>query len=165
VAEKGRPTAFKPEFVEQAEQLCKLGATDQEVADFFKVSARTLYRWKGENEQFCQALKSGKVAADERVERSLYSRAIGYEHEEVDIRVIDHAIVQTPIRKYYPPDTTAAIFWLKNRRGQDWRDVKEVKMTRDLKEMTNEELLAIAAGSGEGTAAQADGTRRPGSLH
>jgi hypothetical protein len=161
----GRPSDFKPEYIEQAEQLCKLGATDQEVADFFKVSARTLYRWKGENEQFCQALKTGKSVADERVERSLFSRAIGYEHEEVDIRVIANAIVKTPIRKYYPPDTTAAIFWLKNRRGQDWRDVKEVKMTRGLKEMTNEELLAIAAGSGGGDPAQAAGSGKSSKLH
>jgi hypothetical protein len=161
----GRPSDFKPEYIEQAEQLCKLGATDQEIADFFKVSARTLYRWKGENEQFCQALKTGKSVADERVERSLFSRAIGYEHEEVDIRVIANAIVKTPIRKYYPPDTTAAIFWLKNRRGQDWRDVKEVKMMRGLKEMTNEELLAIAAGSGGGDPAQAAGSGKSSKLH
>lgn len=165
MAERGRPTAFKPEFIEQARQLCKLGATDQEIADFFHVSARTLYRWKGENEQFCQALKSGKSEADERVERSLFARAIGYEHEEVDIKVVAGAIVQTPIRKYYPPDTTAAIFWLKNRRGQEWRDVKEVKMSRDVKDLTNEELLAIAAGSGGGDSAQAGRSGEPGKLH
>jgi len=121
----GRPSKFKPEFVAQAEKLCKLGATDIEMADFFAVDVRTLYRWKSENEQFCQALKAGKEEADDRVERSLFARANGYEHEEVDIRVVDHAIVQTPIRKYYPPDTTAAIFWLKNRKPKDWRDKME----------------------------------------
>lgn len=124
-----RPSKYKPEFVQQAEKLCKLGATDMEVADFFEVEVRTLYRWKTEHDAFCQALKSGKAESDERVERSLFSRAIGYEHEEVDIRVIDHAIVQTPIRKYYPPDTTAAIFWLKNRRPADWRDKQDVEHT------------------------------------
>lgn len=118
----GRPSKYKPEFVAQAEKLCKLGATDAEIADFFEIDIRTLYRWKGEYEAFCHALKVGKVEADERIERSLFSRAIGYEHEEVDIRVIDKEIVQTPIRKYYPPDTTAAIFWLKNRRPAEWRD-------------------------------------------
>lgn len=120
-----RPSKFKDEFVPQAEKLCKLGATDMEVADFFEVDVRTLYRWKGENEAFCQALKAGKDVADERVERSLYARANGYEHEEVDIRVVDKEIVQTPIRKYYPPDTTACIFWLKNRKPADWRDKVE----------------------------------------
>jgi hypothetical protein len=120
-----RPTKYKPEFVEQARKLCKLGATDIEIADFFEVEVRTLYRWKGEHEEFCQALKIAKSEADERVERSLFARANGYEHEEVDIRVVSGEIVQTPIRKYYPPDTTAAIFWLKNRKPEEWRDKVE----------------------------------------
>jgi hypothetical protein len=123
----GRPSKFKPEFIAQAEKLCKLGATDIEMADFFSVDVRTLYRWKSENEQFCQALKAGKEEADDRVERSLFARANGYEHEEVDIRVVDHTIVQTPIRKYYPPDTTAAIFWLKNRKPAQWREMKAIE--------------------------------------
>lgn len=124
-----RPSKFKPEFVGQAEKLCKLGATDQEIADFFEVDVRTLYRWKGEYEEFCQALKSGKTEADNRVERSLFARANGYEHDEVDIRVVGGGIVQTPIRKYYPPDTTAAIFWLKNRKPEEWRESKAVELT------------------------------------
>ena len=121
----GRPSDFKPEYIEQARKLCKLGATDQEVADFFEVSVRTIYRWKGQHESFCQALKSGKTEADDRVERSLFARANGYEHDEVDIRVVGQEIIQTPIRKYYPPDTTACIFWLKNRRPAEWRDKVE----------------------------------------
>lgn len=125
----GRPSKFKSEFIAQAEKLCKLGATDIELADFFEVEVRTLYRWKGENEEFCQALKTGKQVADERVERSLFARANGYEHDEVDIRVVDHAIVQTPIRKYYPPDTTACIFWLKNRKPAEWRDKVEQELS------------------------------------
>jgi hypothetical protein len=118
----GRPSGFKPEYIEQAEKLCKLGATDIEVADFFGVDVRTLYRWKGQFPEFCQSLKAGKEVADERVERSLFARANGYEHDEVDIRVVANAVVQTPIRKFYPPDTTACIFWLKNRRPDLWRD-------------------------------------------
>ena len=118
----GRPTKYKPEYVAQAEKLCALGATDIEIADFFEVDVRTLYRWKGEYEGFCQSIKAGKDIADERVERSLFSRANGYEHDEVDIRVVGGELVQTPIRKFYPPDTAAAIFWLKNRRPAEWRD-------------------------------------------
>lgn len=118
----GRPTKFREEFIEQAQKLCKLGATDEEVAEFFKVEVRTIYRWKGENELFCQALKVGKEECDDRVEKSLYARAIGYKHEDVDIRVIEGQVVQTPIVKHYPPETVAGIFWLKNRRSQQWRD-------------------------------------------
>jgi hypothetical protein len=125
----GRPTKYKPEYVEQAKKLCALGATDIEIADFFEVDVRTLYRWKGEHDKFCQALKVAKDIADERVERSLFARANGYEHDEVDIRVVDHTIIQTPIRKFYPPDTTAAIFWLKNRKPEKWREMKAIELT------------------------------------
>lgn len=124
-----RPTKFKPEYVKQAEKLCALGATDLEIADFLEVDVRTIYRWKGENDAFCQALKVGKDIADERVERSLFARANGYEHDEVDIRVVGGSIVKTDIRKFYPPDTTAAIFWLKNRRPKEWREAKSVELT------------------------------------
>lgn len=122
----GRPTDFRPEYVEEARKQCEEGATDVELADYFNVSVRTLYRWKNNFPEFCQALKSGKAPTDERVERSLFERAVGYERDEVDIRVVNGEIVQTPIRKFYPPDTTAAIFWLKNRRPDLWRDKTEV---------------------------------------
>lgn len=122
-----RPTKYKPEYAAQAEKLCKLGATDIEIADFFEVEVRTIYRWKAEHEEFCQSLKIAKAEADERVERSLFARATGYEHDEVDIRVVNGGIVQTPIRKYYPPDTTAGIFWLKNRKSAEWRDKQETE--------------------------------------
>lgn len=117
-----RPSKYKPEFVAQAEKLCKLGATDVEIADFFEVNVATLNRWKADYPEFCESLKAGKEQADERVERSLFARATGYEHDDMDIRVVDGTVVQTPIRKHYPPDTTAAIFWLKNRRPAEWRD-------------------------------------------
>ena len=118
----GRPSKFQDNFVEQAEKLARMGATDIEIADVFDVDVRTLYRWKAENTEFCQALKTGKSEADERVERSLYARAVGYEHDEMDIKVVDKEIVLTPVRKHYPPDTGAAKLWLTNRRSQDWRD-------------------------------------------
>lgn len=121
----GRPSKYKPEFVSQAQKLCMLGATDIEIADFFEVDVRTLYRWKNEHDEFCHALKASKEVADDRIERSLYERAAGYERDEVDIRVVNGEIVQTPIRKFYPPDTTACIFWLKNRRPADWREKVE----------------------------------------
>jgi hypothetical protein len=126
---RGRPTSFKPEYIAQAEKLCALGATDLEIADFFGVDVRTIYRWKSDHDNFCQAIKVGKEIADERVTRSLFARANGYEHDEVDIRVVNGQIVQTPIRKFYPPDTTAAIFWLKNRRPAEWRETKAVELT------------------------------------
>jgi hypothetical protein len=122
----GRPTDYRPEFAQEAAEQCERGATDQEIADYFEVSVRTLYRWKNKFPEFCQALKSSKAPADERVERSLFERATGYERDEVDIRVVGGEIVQTMVRKFYPPDTTAAIFWLKNRKPAEWRDKTNV---------------------------------------
>lgn len=129
MASRGRPPSYKPEFVTQAQKLCSLGATDQEVADFFEVEVRTIYRWKIDHEDFCHALKAGKDEADDRVERSLYQRAIGYEQDEVKIFMPGGADspVYAPFRAKVPPDVTAAIFWLKNRRREDWRDKQEVE--------------------------------------
>jgi hypothetical protein len=127
----GRPSEFKPEFAKQVEKLALLGATDQEIADFFEIDVRTVYRWKHDHPEFCQALKAGKDVADERVERSLYQKAIGYEQDEVKIFMPAQAEapVYAPYRAKIAPDTTAAIFWLKNRRSQDWRDVSRQEQT------------------------------------
>lgn len=125
----GRPSKFRQEFVAQAEKLCRLGATDEEVAEFFEVDVRTVYRWKAENPAFCQSLKVGKNEADDRVERSLYARALGYKHEAVKMFQAGGAIISERYTEHYPPDTTAAIFWLKNRRPDSWRDIKAVELT------------------------------------
>jgi hypothetical protein len=127
----GRPSKYQAAFAAQAQKLSALGATDQELADFFEIEVRTLYRWKHDHDEFCQALKAGKETADDRVERSLYQRAIGYEQEEVKIFMPSGAEspVYAPFRAKVAPDVTAAIFWLKNRRKEDWRDVSRTEHT------------------------------------
>jgi hypothetical protein len=121
----GRPSAFKPEYVEQAKKLCELGATDVEMADFFKVAVSTFYLWKNKQPEFSEALKAGKSAADERVERSLYHKAVGYTFESEKVFQFQGQIIRAPTREHVPPDTTAMIFWLKNRRADEWRDKTE----------------------------------------
>lgn len=118
----GRPPKYKPTFAGQAAKLCALGATDADLADFFEVSIRTIERWRGEHEDFCRAVKEAKETADARVERSLYQRALGYSHDAVKIMQNAGEIVRAEYREHYPPDTTAAIFWLKNRKPEEWRD-------------------------------------------
>ena len=124
-----RPSSYSPAYAKQAWKLAQLGATDQEVADFFEVDVRTIYRWKHDHKEFCQALKAGKDIADDRVERSLYQKAIGYEQDEVKIFMPANAAnpVYAPFRAKIAPDTTAAIFWLKNRRAAQWRDKVETE--------------------------------------
>lgn len=116
------PQAYDPVIVEQARKLCELGATDIELADFFGVSTATIYRWKIEFSDFCEATKAGKSAADDRVERSLYLRAVGYTYEAVKIMAVKGEVVQVPYREHVPPDTSAASLWLRNRRKDEWRD-------------------------------------------
>lgn len=118
----GRPSMFKEEYVRIAENMALLGATDKQLAAAFDVSEVTINNWKKEHEEFYLALKRGKYIADSEVARSLYQRALGYEHDADDIKVVEGAIVITPTIKRYPPDATSAIFWLKNRQPELWRD-------------------------------------------
>lgn len=130
----GRPSDYKPEFVNEAQKLAKLGATDIEVADFFEVDVRTIYRWKNTQPEFCQALKAGKEEADARVERSLFQRATGYEQESVKIFMPANADkpVYAPFREAIAPDTTACIFWLKNRKPEEWREKIDHSLTGEI---------------------------------
>lgn len=122
----GRPTSFKEEYVKLAYQFCLLGATDKDLASNFDVSESTINKWKLDYPQFSESLKKGKDIADARVADALFNRALGYSHPDVDIRVIDGQIVQTELIKYYPPDPTSGIFWLKNRQKDKWRDKQEI---------------------------------------
>ena len=125
----GRPSKYRQEYCEQVEKLCKLGATDKELADFFGISESTINEWKLSYPEFSESLKRGKDIADAEVASKLFHRATGYEHPEDDIRAVNGEIVITPTIKHYPPDTTAAIFWLKNRQKAKWRDKQEVENT------------------------------------
>ena len=126
----GRPTKYRPEFVKQTEKLCKLGATDQQLADFFEVKVLAIHQWKLVHPEFSEATKIGKDICDDRVERSLYQRAMGYEQEEVKIFMPAGATepVYAPYTAKIAPDVTACIFWLKNRRKMEWRDKQDVDL-------------------------------------
>lgn len=124
---RGRPSDYKPEYAEEAEKLYMTGKTDEQVAEYFKVSDSTLRRWVKDNKEFRQARKRGRDA-DMNVERSLYERAMGYSHPEEKIFCSDGEVTRVQTMRHYPPDPTAMIFWLKNRRPEQWRD----KMQADL---------------------------------
>ena len=125
----GRPSSYGPSAIRIAESMCKLGATDVEVADALGIGVRTLYEWKAAHKEFSAALKSAKDVADERVERSLYHRAVGYTFDSVKIFQVAGEPLVVPFREHVPPDTTACIFWLKNRRKEQWRDKQDVELS------------------------------------
>lgn len=144
----GRPTKFQDAFVEQARKLAALGATDREVAEFFDVTERTLNRWKHEHEGFCQSLKIGKETADQRVEQALYRRALGYMQDDTHFSSYEGNVTQTAYVKQVPPDTTAAIFWLKNRKPTEWREKMDIE--HGLTNALAERLLAARGRVGSG---------------
>ena len=124
----GRPTKYRPEFAEQARKLCRLGATDLDVANFFEVAVSTIYAWKITQPEFSDAIKRGKEVADDLVSERLFARATGYSHDAVKIFLPrgTREPVYARYVEHHAPDTTAAIFWLKNRRPDQWRDRQEL---------------------------------------
>lgn len=121
----GRPSKFKPEVLEQAEKLAKLGLTDAEMADVFGVTEQTFNNWKKARKGFFESIKKGKALADANVAESLYQRATGYSHPAVKIMQYEGVPIEVDYTEHYPPDTAAAIFWLKNRQPKKWRDKPE----------------------------------------
>lgn len=127
----GRPSNYRDEYAGQAEKLCKLGATDRELGDFFGVSEQTINAWKKAHPAFLEALKRGKECADAEVAEKLFRRATGYSHPAVKIFANPSSgdVLREEYTEHYPPDTTAAIFWLKNRRPDLWRDKHTQELT------------------------------------
>lgn len=152
---KGRPTLYKKEYNEQVYKLCLLCATDNEIANFFNVDSATINRWKTDYPDFRESIKDGKIQADANVAKSLYRKAVGYEIEEEEAKVIaignnqGSQVKIVKVKKYYPPDTAAMNIWLKNRRGKikdkdetgketggmKWADRQEIDHTTDGKEI------------------------------
>jgi hypothetical protein len=138
----GRPTKYKPEYAELAYKFCLLGATDKRLAELLQVSERSVNEWKEVYPEFSQSIANGREIADAEIASSLYHRAKGYEHPEVDIKVIQNQIVKTRLIKHYPPDTTAASLWLRNRQGGKWRDKTEQEVTSTVILQTEEQRLS-----------------------
>lgn len=119
------------EWLEE-ENLIKLeawarnGLTDEQIANNIGISVRTLYQWKNKYVQIFQALKRGKEVVDIEVENSLLKAAKGYfvDEEKTYISEVNGVVTKRKeiTKKYIAPNTTAQIFWLKNRKPIEWRD-------------------------------------------
>lgn len=139
----GRPPEFREEFCELGRNYALLGATDAEMAEFFGVSERTVNRWKVKFPEFCQSIKEGKRQADAKVASRLFERACGFSHQDTKFATFEGQITDSQeYTKHYPPDTTAAIFWLKNRDPQRWRDKidHEVEFSGDITVTMGEDI-------------------------
>ncbi|WMJ79550.1 helix-turn-helix domain-containing protein [Clostridium sp. MB40-C1] len=145
------------------------GLTDEQIAKNLGISKTTFYKYIKEHNELSERLKKGKEVIDFEVENALLKRALGYEYEEVtrerkvkkdargNIMVNIHGlpcyemVVTKTIKKEVNPDTTAQIFWLKNRKPKEWRDKQDiehsggVEVNNPYKKLSTEELKKLAA--------------------
>ena len=131
-----------PEGLIKLEGWARDGLTDEQIAKNVGINRDTLYRWKKAHSDISDALKRGKEVIDRQVENALLSRALGYTYDEV---TFEGGVETKRVRKQVVPDTTAQIFWLKNRKPEEWRDKREI-----IKDDDNDQvLLFIKAMRGE----------------
>lgn len=136
---------LEPEGLLRIEGWARDGLTDEQIAEKMGIAVATLYNWKNDYLEILEALKKGKEVVDRQVESALFKRAIGYEYDEVKEKYECGVLTErTVTKKMVVPDTTAQIFWLKNRKPEQWRDKQEIQDTTAierlddiLKEMRN----------------------------
>ena len=122
-----------PEGLLKIEGWARDGLTDEQIAKNIGISRSTLNVWKDRYSDISDALKKGKDVIDRQVENALLKRALGYEYEEVKEKSEDGVITErTVTKKEVVPDTTAQIFWLKNRKPDKWRDKPAYEDTSEL---------------------------------
>jgi len=148
----GRKSKYNEGMNKIVKSLTAKGCTDKQLAIFFGVDERTITNWKKQFPLFFLSLKTGKKMIDAEVEASLFQRAIGYSLPDVHISSYEGEITITPIVKHFPPDTTAQIFWLKNRKPKQWRDKQDINLSGEVNsnkiipimpEMTKEQWLQL----------------------
>ena len=146
---------YNPDYHDDwAWSLALKGATDQELAEAFGVSKRTILRWKNEHPSFAEAYQRGKDVADAKVKKALYQRAIGYEVIEKESTVDPKTGESKPVRvktitKQIAPDTMAIMYWLNNRSKGEFAQRQEVTLGGEVKtspmaNLTEDELRKLA---------------------
>ena len=117
---------LEPEGLLKIEGWARDGLTEEQIADNMGISRSTLSEWKNLYSDISDTLKRGKEVIDRQVENALLKRALGYEYEEVSEKYELGILTERKVtKKQVVPDTTAQIFWLKNRKPSDWRDKPE----------------------------------------
>lgn len=133
------------------------GLTEEQIAKNIGVTRKTLFNWRQKHLPILHALKESKEIADREVENALYKKATGYTttitkpmkvkkaYIERGIRKELEEIVQVDTEVHIPPDVTAMIYWLKNRKRDTWRDRPDVSTDETLKRL--DEVLGKIGGN------------------
>lgn len=126
------------------------GLTNEEIADNIGIARQTFQEWKRKYKDISDALKKGRAPLTIKVENALLKRALGYDYEEsvkemrLDRKTGKYELVETKrLKKHMPPDVTAQIFWLKNRRSDRWCDRKKEDVDIEAKEGGLIEIQAV----------------------
>ncbi|MDA4083837.1 hypothetical protein [Bacillus cereus] len=116
------------------------GLVDEQIAKNIGISRATLSNWKKKHPLITRALARGKEVVDREVENALLKRALGYTYEEVTVlrQEVEEGVFESVeakrVKRQVPPDTTALIFWLKNRKPDTWRDRREIDHSGEMKQ-------------------------------
>lgn len=146
---------LEPDNLLRLEAWARDGLTNEQIANNIGINVKTLWDWCVKYHPICNALKKGKDVVDIEVENSLLKRAKGCTVvEETQELMINpdtgkrELITTKKVIKEIPPDTTAQIFWLKNRRPDLWRDKQSVELSGEVAnpfaELTTEQLVKLA---------------------
>lgn len=107
------------------------GLTEEQIAHNMGIGRTTLYEWKQKEPNIANTLKKGKEVADYEVENALFKKALGYTIQINEQKVDKDGCVHDLVKDVHvPPDTTAQIFWLKNRKPKKWRDKVEIETNK-----------------------------------
>lgn len=149
----GRPSKYETEWKDKLPVIqgwARDGLVDEQIAKNMGISKSTLYEWKKRYPEFADALKKGKEVVDREVENALLKRALGYSCTETKREIDELGNVKVTVTtKEVVPDTTAQIFWLKNRKPNEWRDKRDIDISGDMevnnpfRGLTTEELKKL----------------------
>lgn len=133
MAKRGRPKKYDKTFPERARALAEEGLYEWEIAGNLGITQKALIDYKRDYSEFSEAIKRGQFEAIKKVENALYNRAMGSKtleiKEETELGII---VKTTKIQKAHPGDTTAMIFFLKNRCPDRWKDRQEVEHSGEI---------------------------------
>jgi hypothetical protein len=122
----GRPTVYRPEYAEMARNACAIGATNATLAERFGVSRTTIDNWIARIPDFSNAVKRGREIADAAVVSALYARAKGMERKLTKVFCHEGRPVVLDYTEQVLPNVSACMFWLRNRRPQQWRENRRI---------------------------------------
>ncbi len=145
----GRPTLYKPEHADRARDLCARGATVKDLAGRFGVVRSTIDLWIATHPEFADAVQQGRDVADATAVESLFTRVTGYNHQAEKVFLYRGEPRTATYTAHVPPETRACMFWLRNRRPEDWVEVSEYVAAELAQEAAADAALRLRIEEGE----------------